>query len=587
MGAILFGMQDSKARAEGNSPPKIGAHIEDFKLRDFRGREHSLSGLSEARVVVVTFLGTECPLAKLYGRKLNTLQKQYHGQSVEFLGINSNRQDSISELAEYARLHETKFPLLKDAGNRVADSFGAQRTPQVFVLDEARNIRYYGAIDNQYGIGRQRDESTQDYLANAIDEILSGKSVATSVTTAVGCIIGRVPSRDATGDVTYTKDIAPLLNRNCVECHREGELAPFPLETYGDVLGWEDMMVEVIADNRMPPWFANPAHGEFKNDARLSDDEKNLFRQWVANGSPEGNASDLPSPPEFRDGWRIQTPDQVVYMSDQPYQVPAEGVVDYQYYSVDPGWKEDKYIVAAEARPGNREAVHHIIAYLVPPGEQPRKDKLRAMLVGYAPGSPPNVLNEGRAVHVPAGSTLLFEMHYTPIGSVQQDLSYVGFRFTEAEKVKQLVRGRAAVQGNFAIPPHAENHEVVAEYTAKQDELLLRMSPHMHLRGKAFRYDAVFPGGRQETLLDVPAYDFNWQLSYHLAEPKLLPAGTKIICTAHYDNSKNNLANPDADAEVRWGQQSWEEMMIGFFDVVELDSKPPAIQLDEERLSKK
>jgi hypothetical protein len=371
--------------------------------------------------------------------------------------------------------------------------------------------------------------------------------------------------------VTYCKDIAPILNRRCVECHREGEIAPFPLVRYEDVLVWEDTIIEVISANRMPPWFANPEHGKFKNDARLSDAEKELIKRWVQNGSPKGDDADLPAPPEFVEGWRIREPDQVVRMSDEPFDVPAEGVVDYQYYVVDPKWDEDKYIVAAEARPGNRAVVHHVIAYLIPPGVNPRKARSRTMLVGYAPGSPPNVLENGLAIHARAGSKLLFEMHYTPNGEEQPDVSYVGFSFTDRECVSKFVRGRAAINDSFAIPPLASDHHVVADYRCKQDELLLKMIPHMHLRGKAFRYEAFYPDERREVLLDVPAYDFNWQLSYVLAAPKRLPEGTRVVCTARYDNSTDNLANPDPSVEVRWGQQSWDEMMIGFFDVVAAD----------------
>jgi hypothetical protein len=266
-------------------------------------------------------------------------------------------------------------------------------------------------------------------------------------------------------------------------------------------------------------------------------------------------------------------------MDDKPFNVPAEGVVDYQYFIVDPKWKEDKYVVAAEARPGNRAVVHHIIAYLMPPGSDPRKDRSRMMLVGYAPGSPPNVMASGLAIHVPAGCKLLLEMHYTPNGAEQTDLSYVGFQFIDRERVKKFVEGRAAVNERFAIPPGAKDHEVVADYRARRDELLLKMVPHMHLRGKAFRYEAVYPDKRREVLLDVPAYDFNWQLSYILAEPKLLPKGTKIICTARFDNSADNPANPDPSAEVHWGEQSWDEMMIGFFDVVAADEADEKVAL--------
>jgi peroxiredoxin len=551
----------------------IGRDVENFTLRDHRGAERSLGEFSDAKLLVVAFLGAECPLANLYGSRLGQLQEEYKDKSVQFIGVNSNRQDSVADLKVYAERQKIDFPLLKDPANKVADAFGAERTPEVFVLDAARTIRYAGAIDDQYGVGVQRRKASQRYLAEAIDNLLADKPVATPTTASVGCQIGRLRESPPTGEITYAKDIAPIFNRRCVECHRDGEMAPFSLMSYDDVLGWEDTIVEVITAGRMPPWFADPQHGEFKNDSRLSDAEKELIHRWVKGGSPKGDEADLPEPPKFAEGWRISKPDQVVPVDDKPYMVKAEGVVDYQYFVVDPEWKEDKYLVAAEARPGNRAVVHHIIAYLMPPGVDPRKARSRMMLVGYAPGSPPNVMPDGLAIHVPAGSKLLFEMHYTPNGSEQTDLSYVGFSFTEREKVKKFVQGRAIVNEDFAIPPGAKDHEVVADYRTRRDELLLKMVPHMHLRGKAFRFEAVYPDERREVLLNVPAYDFNWQLNYVLAEPKLLPKGTKIICTAHFDNSAENPANPDPTDEVHWGEQSWDEMMIGFFDVVAADEK--------------
>jgi peroxiredoxin len=572
VGALLAAAPPMKA--ESTAP--LGRQMANFTLRDYRGRERSLDELAEARLVVVAFLGTECPLAKLYGPRLAKLQAEFGDRSVAFLGIDSNRQDGVTEMADYARLHGIEFPLVKDPESAVADAFGAQRTPEVFVLDQSRAVRYAGAIDDQYGIGFQRKAPTQRYLAEALEALLKGESPAEPQTTAVGCQIGRPAKTTPSGDVTYAKDIAPILNSRCVECHRDGEIAPFPLATYDDTLGWGETIVEVISENRMPPWYADPQHGQFKNDARLSDDQKRLIATWVENGCPEGDPADLPPEPAFVEGWRIQQPDQVIAMSDKPFKVPAEGVVDYQYYVVDPQWEEDKYVVAVEARPGTRAVVHHIIVYLLAPGADPQKDHARRLMVGYAPGSPPNVLGPGQAIHVPAKSKLLFELHYTPNGSEHTDLSYAGFAFTEREKVSTTIGGRAAINESFTIPPGAADYEVVAEYRARRDEQLLKMFPHMHLRGKSFRYEAIYPDDRREILLDVPAYSFNWQLSYVLAEPKPLPKGTRIVCTANYDNSKDNPNNPDPNAKVRWGQQSWDEMMIGFFDVIDAEQPSDA-----------
>lgn len=557
------------AGKQATSP--VGRTIDGFTLDNCYGKPVSLDDFATARATAIVFLGTECPLAKLYGPRLSAIQQRYADQGVQILGINSNKQDSLTEVAAYVHRYEINFPMLKDPGNKVADALGAERTPEVFLIDQQRRIRYHGRIDDQYGVGYSRERQAKPELTDAIDAVLAGEPVATSSTEAVGCHIGRVKAVEPSGDITYTKHIAPIFNDRCVRCHREGEIAPFTLTSYDDVLGWEDTILEVIEDNRMPPWSADPAHGSFANDARLSAEERALVETWVQNGMPQGAPADLPEPPEFVAGWQMPQPDQVIKMRDKPFRVPAEGVVDYQHFVVDPGWDEDKFIVAAEARPDQRSVVHHILVYVIPPGAN-RRD-LRQAVAAYAPGSPPVNLTEGVAMHVQAGSKLLFELHYTPNGTAQDDLSYCGLKFTDKENVRKRLQGRVAINHNFEIPPGDASYEVRASYTVRNDEQLLSMSPHMHLRGKSFRYEVTFPDGREQTLLNVPEYDFNWQLKYVLAEPLTLPRGTRIECTAVFDNSKHNLSNPDPTATVRWGDQSFEEMMIGFMDTVPVEDE--------------
>ncbi|MCA9128252.1 MAG: redoxin domain-containing protein [Planctomycetales bacterium] len=549
-------------------------HASDFtsklvncKLTNSYGKQVTLEEYADRPILVLAFLGTECPLAKLYGPRLDEIQQRFQEQGVAVVGINSNNQDNLTELAQYVRRMAIRFPVLKDVGNILADAMGASRTPEVFVLDSHRDVRYHGRIDDQYGVGFTRERPERSDLVIALEELLRGDAVSVPETKALGCIIGRVKQTAASGEITFSKHIAPILNARCVSCHREGEIGPFTLTSYEDVLGWEDTILEVIDDRRMPPWNANPAFGHFQNDPRLTTEEIELLRSWVKNGMPPGSDDDLPPQPQFALGWRIPEPDQVFKMRDTAFRVPAEGVVEYKHFTVDPGWTEDKYICAAEARPDNRSVVHHILVYVVLPGQDKRK--LDKILVGYAPGSVPVQFEEGTALHIPAGSKLLFQMHYTPNGTEQSDLSYAGVCFVDKDKVTRLAQGHAAVDSEFEIPGGADSFPVTARpFPIRRDEMLISMTPHMHLRGKSFRYEAEFPSGQREVLLDVPRYDFNWQLKYILSEPKLLPAGTKIHCSAVYDNSPNNPVNPDPTQSVRWGDQSWEEMMIGFFDTV-------------------
>ena len=298
---------------------------------------------------------------------------------------------------------------------------------------------------------------------------------------------------------------------------------------------------------------------------------------WVDNGSPEGDPADMPEPPEFVQGWTAGQPDQIVYMSDQPYDVAATGTVEYQYYTVDPGWTEDKWITVAEARPDNRAVVHHILCFVQSPSAGPESFR-NGVGIGWAPGTPPTVFESGTAMYVPAGSKLLFQMHYTPNGTPQKDRSYVGFQFADPDEVKYMASGGAAMTPNFRIPAGDPDYVVHSQYEFERDQILLAMLPHMHLRGKAFRYTAHYPNGEKEILLDVPRYDFNWQLNYKLKEPKLMKKGTQIRCVAHYDNSEENLTNPDPTIDVTWGDQTWEEMMIGFFTTREVE------QISSEKL---
>ncbi len=561
------------ARANDKSP--VGKKVENFTATDFRGKEVSLNDLADSKYVVVAFLGTECPLAKLYGPRLAELATEFEGQGVAFLGIDSNRQDSIAELAHFAKEHNIAFPLLKDAGNTIADKLGAVRTPEVFLLDADRVVRYWGRIDDQYGfqengVGFLREKPLTRNLADAIASLIAGKAVANAEAASHGCLIGRVKQPVADSDVTYSKHIAKIFNNNCVYCHREKQIGPFQLTTYDEAVGWADMIREVVNDRRMPPWHADPKVGHFSNDARLSDADLALINKWVDNGAPEGDPKDLPPAPEFAEGWKIPKPDTVIYMADKENDVPATGTVEYQRFVVDPGFKEDKWVQAMECVPGNPAVVHHIIVYLVPPGVTPsgQAGRLRSNWLGaFAPGVRPQILEEGLGRYIQAGSQLLFEMHYTPNGTPAKDRSYVGFKWADPKTVKKEVAVQNAGNFTFKIPAGDPNYEVESEFVFRQKTLLLSVSPHMHVRGKDFRYDLIYPDGKSETLLWVPRYDFGWQTTYQLSEPKEVPRGSKLYCVAHFDNSADNYSNPNPNKEVTWGEQTWEEMMFGWFEM--------------------
>lgn len=570
--------------AEAESP--IGRTIAGFRLPDRLGAVHALEDFGEARLVVIAFLGTECPLAEQYGPRLVELADEFRARQVAFVGINSNQQDSLADMERYELAHDISFPLVKDVGNKVADDFGAVRTPEVFVLDANRVVRYWGRIDDQYGVGYKRPKPLRRDLADALQQLLAGEPVNSPVVPSVGCHIGRVVKQPARGTVVYSNQIAPIFKRRCVGCHRSGDIAPFPLTSYDEVAGWAKTIDEVIRIGRMPPWHANPRFGKFANDPRMTDDEKQLVHQWVHNGAPPGESPDLPKRAEPTARWRIGEPDLVVSMP-QSFTVPATGIVDYQYFVVDPGFEEDKWVQASEVRPGSRAVVHHTVVFVQPPGRANRTNPAGVgledllgmeILATSVPGKLTTVLPEGIARYVAAGSKLVFQMHYTPSGRVEEDRTKVGLLFADANQVRKELRGQYTGSLDFRIPPGASDHRIEATHEFRQDRLLYSLMPHMHLRGKSFRYEALYPDGRQEVLLDVPEYDFEWQHIYELAQPQLMPEGTRLHCTAVFDNSAENLWNPDPTATVRFGLQTSEEMMIGFFEtaLVEQDLLLPA-----------
>jgi hypothetical protein len=398
--------------------------------------------------------------------------------------------------------------------------------------------------------------------------------------------------------VTFTKDVAPILQKHCQTCHRPGEAAPFPLLTYEQARPWAASMKRVVKEKAMPPWFADPAVGHFANDRSLTAKEISTILAWANAGAPQGDPAEMPAPATFVDGWGIPKPD-LIFELPHAFSVPASGMVEYQYVILPTGFTEDKWVQAAEARPTDRSVVHHIIAYVrepgsnyfkgqktgvffeAPPPQQDDKNDTSSLpsdfLVGYAPGQNAEILQPGQAKLIKAGSDIVLEVHYTPTGKATTDQTRLGIVFAK-QTPKNRVLTLSAVNGTFKIPPGDPNYRVDAAFDVPREVTLVALHPHMHTRGKDFEYRLVFPTGETQTLLKVPAYNWHWQLWYYLAEPITLPKGTKIECTAHFDNSADNPENPDPTKTVIWGQQNSDEMMVGFFNLI-FDAKLPAKDL--------
>jgi hypothetical protein len=370
-------------------------------------------------------------------------------------------------------------------------------------------------------------------------------------------------------NMTFTRDVAPILYSRCIECHRAGEIAPMSLVTYQEARPWARSIKQRVVERSMPPWSADPHYGKFSNDPSLSQREIDTIVAWVDAGSPRGDDRDMPATPKFVEGWTIGKPDVVLSMQEE-HAIPADGTVPYLYFTIPTGFKEDKWIQAMEIRPGNRSVVHHVIAFAPDPGASRRGNAAgeaqqgRGQLGGITPNKTGVVFAPGTARLIKAGSNIVFQMHYTTNGEATKDRTSIGLIFAKEPPTRTLATGNA-LNARFVIPPGESNHEVKSSTTFKEDVHLTSFMPHMHFRGKDFTYTAVYPDGRSEILLQVPKYDFNWQLTYVLEKPVALPKGTRLDCVAHFDNSTRNKFNPDPTREVRWGDQTWEEMMIGWF----------------------
>jgi len=386
---------------------------------------------------------------------------------------------------------------------------------------------------------------------------------------------------------TFTKDVAPILQRECQECHRPGEAGPFSMLTYESTRPWAAAMKEAVKTRKMPPWFADPHYGKFTNAHVLSDAEIKTISDWADAKAPKGDAKDMPPPVKWVEGWQIGTPDKI-YQMPVPYDVPASGVIDYQHIIVPTGFTKDTWVQAAEVRPTDRAVVHHIIAFIREPksnwfhGEpagqfftapqvktkdEPDTSALPSdFLVGYAPGQPAEILRPGQAKLIKAYSDIVFQVHYTPNGHATRDQTLLGIVFAK-EPPKERVLTLSATNGTFHIPPGDPDYRVDSSFEVGTQVKLSGLHPHMHGRGKDFLYKLVYPTNESQIILSVPRYNWHWQNWYTLQEPIVLPQGTKIECVAHFDNSPNNPDNADPTRSVPWGEQSWDEMMVGFFNL--------------------
>lgn len=551
--------------------------VKDMRLPGLDGKEVALSDYRASAALVLCWTAPGCPVAEVQAPRLKALAEAFAAREVAFVAVCSDAGTPLERLVEHRQRHSWAFPLLRDETGLLAQRVGARTTTTVVLLDRHRRVRYRGALDDQYGVTGRKPAPTREHLREALEQVLASQPVTLPDTQAPGCPISFAAPAAAT-DSTWAGEAAAIIHRRCAGCHREGEAGPFPLVAYGDVAGRTAVLREVIEQGRMPPWTAEGPIGMYADDRRLTPAERETLLGWLAGGAPEGDAAKAPPPPPpvTHEGWEIGPPDLVLEF-DRPQDVPAEGVVPYRFVEVPTKLAEDRWVVASEVQPGAPQVVHHVLVQVVPAGARARESAFTPHLGFFSamvPGGRSTRYPEGMAKKLPRGSRLFFQMHYTPNGIAQQDRTRIGLRFAK-EPPREEVRTIGVFPFGLDIPPGEPRHVASAMVPVPFDAKVLAYMPHMHLRGTSARYEVVdlrAPQAAPEVLFEIKRYDFNWQTPYRLAEPRLVRGGPGIMLkvTGTFDNSYGNPYNPDPEQRVRWGDQTWDEMLIGYLDYVQV-----------------
>ncbi len=575
---------------------RVGERVPDLEFTTLDGTSGKLSSFADASAIVLVVRDSGCPVSGRYGPRLARYEEAYGAQGVRFVYLNLGPHETRESMLEDIESFGFEGPYIHDPEGRFGHALRVRATTEVFVLDPALTLVYRGAVDDQFGIQFTRPEVRERWLEPALEAVLAGTVPAVRSTEVPGCLLGfdqehaaGAQHAEAHGEheehgvasphpaavngevavptpaITYHNRVSRILQENCVACHREGGIAPFSLESYENARAYRHMLEFVVREGIMPPWYANPDYGRWANDRSLREEDRRALFQWIEEGAEEGDPADGVAPRSWAHGWNIGEPD-AIFELPRPVTIPAEGVVPYQYLAVPTDYEEDRWIRKIEIRPTAPEVTHHVIVFLEEPGQRAVRDGgVQGFFAATAPGAVGIDFGEGRGKRLPAGATLVFQLHYTPNGREVEDRSQIGFIYHDEEPELE-VETRSAFNVRFRIPPHAENYPVVGEHRFRDDGAILAFFPHTHVRGVAFRYELVRPDGSEEIVLDVPKYNFDWQLTYDAAEPIPVRAGDILRATAWYDNSANNPFNPDPNAEVRFGEQTWDEMMLGYFD---------------------
>jgi mono/diheme cytochrome c family protein len=580
-GVALAGFSLVLMSRAGAAPGGEPTSWKDTALRGLDGERIPLA-VPEGGATALIFYSTECPISNSYSPTIGEMMARFGGKPLSWVGICMDPDLSDSEVRTHARDFKLTFRVARDRRGAFARKIGATMTPEAFLLDSRGHVRYHGRIDDQFVARRVRNATPGGgELRAAIEAVLAGKDVAVPHVAAVGCPVPEAPQIAA--NPTYSKDVAPILQRNCQECHRKGQVAPFGLETYEQARKRAADIASVVEDRGMPPWKASPHFGlKFKDERTLSEKDIATIVAWAEAGAPEGDPRDRPPSPKFPDDWTLGRPDLVVDIGAE-FAIPANGDDIYRCFVVPTDLAKDQYVTAIEYRVDNRRVVHHILAYVDVSGEARKRDAadpgpgyscfagpgepVHGDLGGWAPGIQPSPLPDGVGRSLPRNSDLIIQMHYHPSGKPETDRTRIGLHFAR-KPIRQTLHWTAALNPGMELLPGESRIEIKASWPVPVDLVAHAVTPHMHLLGRDIAMSITLPDGRVQDLIKIDDWDFNWQYSYFFQEPLDLPKGSVLNVVAHYDNTASNPRNPNKPPKlVKWGEATTDEMCVGFIAV--------------------
>jgi hypothetical protein len=588
--AGLFALVAHAQIDEKSEPKKSPTPAITFSMMDLNGTIHCLEQNDSRRVRAFVFVSSECPISNGYIKTLNELHSKISKseKAAEFFGVVSDPTVTRTQAAKHFGEFKAEFPILFDSSGLLAQVLRPSHVPEAFVLDRDGKLVYRGAIDNSWeAIGRRRPKAEKEFLADAIKFASHSKGVAVAETKPVGCLF-EIPSKgDEKAKVTYTRDIAPIIQTRCLNCHREGQVAPFALADYDQIAKRAKQIVRVTQDRIMPPWIPSPGHDKFVAERWLTDRELELIKTWAETGRAKGDDADIPPAPTFAEGWRLGQPDLILKMAE-PFTVPADGPDLLQNFVIPIDIAEDKLVAAIEFHPGNKRVTHHSVLFLDASGGARKLDKATpepgyanfggpgflpsGALGGWSVGNTPRPLPNGMGRYLKKGSDLVVQMHYHPTGKLETDQSEIGLYFVKkpiAESLKESARLVGSIwMANYdmEIAAGEKDYRRSTSYTLPKEVIMVGVVPHMHLLGKSMNVTATLPDKTVKTLIGINNWNYNWQDEYYYERPFKLPAGTRLDVEAVFDNSDKNPSNPSSPPKrVTWGDGTKDEMLFCFF----------------------